>query len=114
MVAAKGAKEGDNGWMKGLEGIGGLLKRMPGVTIYQVRPHPDVHPATAVPDATDGRGGAVEHIRDHLPLLRVQRVEHRHRRRRRRRRFSRRLIRREPKPDQRVLHPRLEGLGYLP
>ena len=46
MVAAKGAKEGDNGWMKGLEGIGGILKRMPGVTIYQVRPHPDVHPAT--------------------------------------------------------------------
>jgi hypothetical protein len=34
--------------MKGLEGIGGILKRMPGVTIYQVcprvlphtRPHP--------------------------------------------------------------------------
>ena len=46
MVAAKGAKKGDNGWMKGLEGIGGLLKRMPGVTIYQVRPHPGVHPAT--------------------------------------------------------------------
>jgi len=46
VVAAKGAKEGDNGWMKGLEGIGGLLKRMPGVTIYQVRPHPGVHPAT--------------------------------------------------------------------
>mmetsp|Transcript_11868 Transcript_11868/g.51105 ORF Transcript_11868/g.51105 Transcript_11868/m.51105 type:complete len:310 (+) Transcript_11868:341-1270(+) len=82
-------------------------------TQHAVR-RPDVHPATAVPDATDGRGGAVEHIRDHLPLLRVQRVEHRHRRRRRRRRFSRRLIRREPKPYQRVLHPRLEGLGYLP
>jgi len=32
------AKDGDNGWMKGLEGIGGILKRMPGVTIYQVRP----------------------------------------------------------------------------
>ena len=46
VVAAKGAKEGDNGWMKGLDAIGGLLKRMPGVTIYQVRPHPDVHPAT--------------------------------------------------------------------
>ena len=45
------AKDGDNGWMKGLEGIGGILKRMPGVTIYQVRPrvlpHTRPHPRHA-------------------------------------------------------------------
>ena len=47
------AKDGDNGWMKGLEGIGGILKRMPGVTIYQVRPrvlpHTRPHPRHAHP-----------------------------------------------------------------
>jgi len=52
------AKDGDNGWMKGLEGIGGILKRMPGVTIYQVRPrvlpHTHPHPRHAHP-ATNAR-----------------------------------------------------------
>mmetsp|Transcript_9328 Transcript_9328/g.42279 ORF Transcript_9328/g.42279 Transcript_9328/m.42279 type:complete len:663 (-) Transcript_9328:1311-3299(-) len=48
VVAAKGAKEGDNGWMKGLEGIGGLLKRMPGVTIYQAAAPPPVLPGARV------------------------------------------------------------------
>ena len=65
------AKDGDNGWMKGLEGIGGILKRMPGVTIYQVRPrvlpHTRPHPRHAHPARRTPSRNKDPHASPHSP-----------------------------------------------